>query len=141
MTRFPLNNKELNWGFSKSCHVFAIVTRFAQCREHVFDLLNRVTFSSNRETFSFFVLSSVFLLFLLLKLPCELQNVIKIHIKLRNDEVSLGLKKLAAKKVLKIQKGFGVSYTMKEVPIIEKLVAFELVAVKYKVSREEERCA
>jgi len=36
----------------------------------------------------FFVFSSVFLPFLLLKLPCELQNVIKLHIKLRNDEMS-----------------------------------------------------
>jgi hypothetical protein len=39
--------------------------------------------------FFFFALSSVFLLFLLHKLPCKLQNVIKLHKKLRNDEMSL----------------------------------------------------
>jgi len=72
----------------KSCHVFAIMTRFGQSREHVFDLLNRVMFLPNRDTFFFFALSSVFLLSLLLKLPYELQNLIKIHIKLRNYEMS-----------------------------------------------------
>jgi len=41
--------------------------------------------------------------------------------------------------VLKIQKGSGVSYTTKEGPVIEKLVAMKEASVKYKVSREEER--
>jgi len=76
----------------KSCHIFAIVTRFAQCREHVFALPNRVTFLPNRDTFSFYAFSSAFLLFLLLKLPCEIQNVMKLHIKLRNDEMSSTIK-------------------------------------------------
>jgi hypothetical protein len=49
------------------------------------------------------------------------------------------LKKLAAKKELSIQKGSGVSHSMKEGPIIDKLVALEEVAVKFRLNREEER--
>jgi hypothetical protein len=54
-----------------------------------------------------------------------------------NDDKEL--KRLAAKKVLKIQKGSRVSYYMKEGPIIEKLVALEEASVNYKISREEDR--
>ena len=64
------------------------MTCFFQCREHILVFQTRVTFLPNRDTFSFFVFSSVFLLFLLHKLPCELQNVIKLHRKLRNDKMS-----------------------------------------------------
>jgi len=48
------------------------------------------------------------------------------------------LKKLVAKKELTIQKGSGVSHSMKEGSIIDKLVALEEVAVKIKVNREED---
>jgi hypothetical protein len=41
--------------------------------------------------------------------------------------------------VLNIQNGAGVTHTMNEGLIIEKLVAMEEASVKYKISREEER--
>jgi len=53
-------------------------------------------------------------------------------------EGGVKLKQLAAERVLTIQNGSGVSHIMKEGPIIEKLVALEEVAVKVKVTREEE---
>jgi len=48
-------------------------------------LSNRVTFFTNRDTFLSLMFPSVFLLFLLLKLPCELQNVMKMTLKISNN--------------------------------------------------------
>jgi hypothetical protein len=55
------------------------------------------------------------------------------------DGTGKSLKVLAAKKVLKIQKKAGISSTLKDETMIEKLVDLEEVEVKHKVSREEVR--
>jgi len=49
------------------------------------------------------------------------------------------LKVLAAKRILKVQKEAGVSFTMKEGGIIDKFVELEEVAVKRRINKEEGR--
>jgi hypothetical protein len=74
--------------FQESCHVLVIVTRFVQYRMHVFGLVKHVKFCLNCDTFCLLSFSSAFLLFLPLKLPCEFKNMMKLHEKLRHDEMS-----------------------------------------------------
>jgi len=103
----------------KSCHVFAIVTRFTPTPRACFSglvkschvLVNRDTFLAFFQHLQFFLFFALyhaqnnyelqyssenyflqnlqlFMLFLLLKLPCELQNVMKMTLKIANNWLS-----------------------------------------------------